>query len=113
MITYSRLNAYRIMWLFVLFDLPTNTKKEKKAATRFRKELLKDGFTMMQYSVYTRHCASKESADVHIKRIQNSLPDAGQVSIAQITDKQYGNIINYWGVKSDPLPEQPKQLELF
>jgi len=112
-ITYSRLNAYRIMWLFVLFDLPTNTKKERKAAAHFRKVLLKDGFTMMQYSVYTRHCASKESAEVHIKRIKTNLPDAGQVSIAQITDKQYGNIINYWGISTKPLAEQPKQLELF
>lgn len=113
MISYSRLNAYRIMWLFVLFDLPTNTKKERKAAGKFRKDLLRDGFTMMQYSVYTRHCASKESADVHIKRIKSLLPDAGQISIAQITDKQYGNIINYWGVKTEPLAPQPKQLEMF
>ncbi|MBL4651335.1 MAG: CRISPR-associated endonuclease Cas2 [Flavobacteriales bacterium] len=101
------------MWLFVLFDLPTNTKKEKKSAARFRKDLLRDGFTMMQYSVYTRHCASKESADVHVRRIKALLPNAGQVSIIQITDKQYGNIINYWGVKTKPLAEQPKQLELF
>lgn len=101
------------MWLFVFFDLPTNTKKERKAAAGFRKGLLKDGFTMMQYSVYTRHCASKESADVHVKRIKIMLPEAGQVSITQITDKQYGNIVNYWGVKSKPLPDQPKQLELF
>ena len=110
---HTRLNAYRIMWLFVLFDLPTSTKKERKEAAGFRKKLLKDGFTMMQYSVYTRHCASKESADVHIKRIKKGLPDAGQVSIAQITDKQYGNIVNYWGVNTSPLAEQPKQLELF
>jgi CRISPR-associated protein Cas2 len=110
---HTRLNAYRIMWLFVFFDLPTNTKKERKAASGFRKDLLRDGFTMMQYSVYTRHCASKESSDVHVKRIRAMLPEAGQVSITQITDKQYGNIINYWGVKSNPLPDQPKQLELF
>ena len=56
-----RLNAYRIMWLFVMFDLPTNTKVERRNATLFRKALEKDGFTMMQYSVYIRHCASKES----------------------------------------------------
>lgn len=112
-ITYTRLNAYRIMWLFVFFDLPTNTKKERKNAAKFRKDLLRDGFTMMQYSVYIRHCASKESAEVHIKRIKKLLPPAGQVSIAQITDKQFGNIINYWGKQTQPVAEQPKQLELF
>ncbi|WP_418064971.1 CRISPR-associated endonuclease Cas2 [Salinivirga cyanobacteriivorans] len=101
------------MWLFVFFDLPTNTKKERKAAARFRKDLMRDGFSMMQYSVYNRHCASKESADVHEKRIKNFIPEKGQVSILRITDKQYGNIVNYWGVKEDPLPEGPKQLEIF
>ena len=55
-----RLNAYHIMWLFVFFDLPTNTKTERRHAAQFRKALEKDGFTMMQYSVYVRHCASKE-----------------------------------------------------
>ena len=58
----ERLNAYRIMWLFVLFDLPVETKKERKAAADFRKALLKDGFSMLQFSVYNRHCASDESA---------------------------------------------------
>ena len=79
---HNRLNAYHIMWLFVFFDLPTNTKKERKAAARFRKDLIQDGFTMMQYSVYIRHCASKESGEVHSKRIKSCIPDKGQVSIA-------------------------------
>ncbi len=101
------------MWLFVFFDLPTNTKKEKKAYSKFRKNLLSDGFTMMQYSVYVRHCASKESAEVHLKRVQSFVPDKGQISIMQITDKQYGHIINYWGNKSPPKTKPGVQLELF
>ena len=113
MITQSRLNAYRIMWLFVFFDLPVKYKKERKAANRFRNDLLKDGFTMMQYSVYTRHCASNESATVHIKRVKSFIPEKGQVSILKVTDKQYGDIINYWGIKEKPRPDLPKQLELF
>ncbi len=110
---YNRLNAYHIMWLFVFFDLPTNTKKERKNASTFRKSLLKDGFTMMQYSVYIRHCASKESADVHTKRVRLIIPESGQVSILTVTDKQYGNIINIWGRKTEALPGGAKQLELF
>ena len=113
MIGYDRLNAYRIMWLFVFFDLPTNTKKERRTAAQFRKKLLKDGFSMMQYSVYVRHCASRESAQVHIKRVKVNLPAAGQVSIVQITDKQYGQILNYWGKSAQPMEKPPNQLELF
>ena len=109
----TRLNAYHIMWLFVFFDLPVTTKKERRQATGFRKDLIKDGFSMMQFSVYIRHCASKESAEVHLKRVRDFVPEKGQVSILSVTDKQYGNIMNYWGRKSDPLPEGPKQLEMF
>jgi CRISPR-associated protein Cas2 len=108
-----RLNAYHIMWLFVFFDLPVTTKKQIKAATAFRKDLIKDGFTMMQYSVYIRHCASKESSEVHIKRVKRFIPEKGQISILTITDKQYGNIINYLGKSVQKLDSGPAQLELF
>jgi len=101
------------MWLFVFFDLPTERKIDRKNYARFRKSIQKDGFTMMQYSVYVRHCASSESSQVHLKRVKSILPPKGHVSILQITDKQYSKIINFWGIKSKPLPEAPKQLELF
>lgn len=101
------------MWLFVFFDLPTDTKKDRKNASGFRNKLLKDGFSMMQFSVYTRHCASSESADVHEKRIQTILPPLGKVSILRITDKQFGNIMNFWGKVEVPKEPMPTQLELF
>lgn len=108
-----RLNAYRIMWLFVFFDLPTDTRKDRKNYSIFRKKLLKDGFTMMQFSVYTRHCASSESADVHQRRVQLNLPPKGQVSILRVTDKQYGLICNFFGKEKKPVGPAPQQLELF
>ena len=85
------------MWIFVFFDLPVCTKKEMKAASLFRKNLEKDGFSMMQFSVYIRHCASRESVEVHVKRIKSLLPETGKVSILCVTDKQYGDIYNFWG----------------
>lgn len=113
MIRQERLNSYRIMWLFVFFDLPVETKKERKAASDFRKTLMKDGFSMLQFSVYNRHCASDESAQVHIKRTKAATPEKGQVSIVKITDRQYGDIINIWGAKEKPLPPGPTQIEMF
>lgn len=107
------LNGYRIMWLFVFFDLPTDTKKDRRNAAGFRKNLLKDGFTMMQFSVYKRHCASSESADVHENRIKRLLPPYGKVSVLRITDKQFGNIMNFWGRAKAPKEVAPAQLELF
>ena len=107
------LNGYRIMWLFVFFDLPTSTIKDRKNASGFRTKLLKDGFNMMQFSVYIRHCASSESADVHERRIHLLLPPLGKVSILRITDKQFGNIMNFWGKSALKNEPPPSQLELF
>lgn len=109
----NRLNAYHIMWLFVFFDLPVITKKEKKEAALFRKNLMKDGFVMLQYSVYIRHCASYESQKVHLSRIRSIVPDTGKISVLCVTDKQYGEIVNYWGVERKKSPSIPLQLELF
>lgn len=107
------LNGYRIMWLFVFFDLPTETKKDRRNASQFRASLLKDGFSMMQFSVYIRHCASSESADVHEKRLNRLVPPLGKVSILRITDKQFGMIINYLGKAKLENVDAPTQLELF
>jgi len=109
----DRFSEYRIMWVFVLFDLPTETKKEKKAYTDFRKRLVTDGFTMFQFSIYLRHCPSRENADVHIKRVKNMLPESGQVGVLCITDKQFGQMELFQGrkVKTNSMPCQ--QLELF
>ena len=85
-------NAYRIMWLMVLFDLPTETKKDKKAYTDFRKALLKDGFSMFQFSIYVRHCSSRENMKVHLRRVKAAMPEKGMVGIMAITDKQFSEI---------------------
>ena len=108
-----RLSEYRIMWVLVLFDLPTETKADRKRYTRFRKDLLEDGFAMFQFSIYVRHCNSRENADVHIKRVKKSLPEFGQVGIMSITDKQFGAIEIFSNRKKKEPPDIPQQLELF
>lgn len=97
----------------VFFDLPVSTKKEVKAANEFRKKLVSDGFVMFQFSIYLRHCASAENADVHIKRVKTFLPPKGQVGILRITDKQFGAMELFNAVKKESLPEEGVQLELF
>ncbi|GHV35637.1 CRISPR-associated endoribonuclease Cas2 [Bacteroidia bacterium] len=101
------------MWVFVFFDLPTETKKERSIAAKFRKELEKDGFNMFQYSIYVRHCASAENAYVHEKRVQNLLPEHGNVCVMSITDKQFGDMKIFYGKKLADKPDTPIQLELF
>ena len=101
------------MWVLVLFDLPTETKKERKVYTSFRKKLIEDGFTMFQFSIYLRHCASRENAEAHIRRVKNALPEYGQVGILCITDKQFGQMELFQGKKEKSVTTPYQQLELF
>ncbi len=109
----ERFSEYRIMWVLVFFYLPTETKKDRKAYADFRKKLVADGFVMFQFSIYLRHCASAENADVHIKRVQRALPEYGKVGILRITDKQFGDMELFIGKKSVVLNAPVQQLELF
>ena len=109
----NRLNQYRIMWVFVFFDLPTETKKDRRNASQFRKKLLKDGFTMLQFSIYLRHCNSRENSEVHIRRVKAFLPPKGEIIIFTITDKQFGMMEFFMGESEAVRPETPQQLELF
>lgn len=109
----SRLNAYRILWILVFFDLPAETKLERQIASRFRKNIMKDGFGMFQFSIYLRHCSSRENADVHINRVKRILPPKGSIGIMTITDKQFGMMELFYGRKEKACPDTPQQLELF
>lgn len=108
-----RFNEYRILWVLVLFDLPTETKKDRFIYNKFRKTIMKDGFDMFQFSVYVRHCMSRENAEVHIKRVKKILPPKGKIGILSITDKQFGMMEIFYGKKKKETPPPPQQLELF
>lgn len=102
------------MWIICMFDLPTKTKTDRHAYSSFRKRLLIDGFIMMQYSVYTRHCSSAENAQTHIRKMSTVVPDEGEVRFLIVTDNQFERILTYQGkkmVKEDA--PAPTQLQLF
>ena len=80
------------MRILVFFDLPVKTKAERKVATKFRSFLLKDGYHMLQYSVYARTCNGNDAVEKHKKRIYDSVPDNGSVRMLIITEKQYQSI---------------------
>ena len=82
----------RFMRLVVLFDLPVKTKKQRHDATAFRNFLLKDGYYMLQYSVYVRVCNGADAVQKHRARLQDHLPDNGAVRVMVITEKQYESI---------------------
>lgn len=80
------------MRILVFFDLPVKEKAARKAAAKFRNFLVKDGFQMLQYSVYTRVCNGYDSVKTHENRVRRNLPENGSVRLLTITEKQYGSM---------------------
>jgi CRISPR-associated protein Cas2 len=111
--TRLQLSEYRGMWLFVLFDLPVDTATKRKEYTRFRKELLKQGFTMLQYSVYARYFASEDSSNIQKIKVRATLPPDGQVRLLSVTDKQFGKMEVFFGKKRKPTEDPPMQMSFF
>jgi CRISPR-associated protein Cas2 len=103
----------RFMWLFVFFDLPVGTKTERRVATQFRNFLLKDGYMMIQFSVYARICNGQERAEKHTQRLTTKLPEKGSVRLIQITDKQYERMKILVGTKKNNEKPESAQLLLF
>lgn len=80
------------MRMLVFFDLPVKTKKQRSEATRFRSFLLKDGYYMVQYSIYARICNGYDSVNTHKTRLSANLPNNGSIRLLIITEKQYLSI---------------------
>lgn len=102
------------MRLLVFFDIPVKTKEERKVATTFRKFLIKEGYYMIQFSVYTRICNTIENAYSHENRLKQNLPANGYVRDLIITEKQFAsmNILCGKSKKKDK-KVHPNQISLF
>ncbi len=106
-------SPYQAVWLVTLFDLPTDTPKARKAYALFRKALLRDGFSMLQFSVYARYCPSEAKAKKHRRRIEKSVPDDGEVRIITLTDVQFARMEIFHGKQRKAPESAPKQVEMF
>ncbi len=101
------------MWMIVMFDLPTKDKASRKKYQQFRNLLLDEGFNMLQYSVYGRHCATREKVENKKQRLTRNLPPKGEVRILQVTEAQFSKMTIY-RQNARATPETPApQLELW
>jgi len=107
------ISGMRTMWLFAMFDLPVDTKAARRHYVKFRNYLLSEGFSMLQYSVYARYCASEERTKAFRRRIQLELPPEGEVRLLSVTDRQFGKMETYYGKKREPTEKKPEQILLF
>jgi CRISPR-associated protein Cas2 len=107
------LSGYRLMWILVMFDLPTDTKPQRKAATDFRNFLLDEGFERSQFSVYARFVNGKEAFQTRVTRIERNLPAMGDIQILNFTDRQYRDIIHFSDQGRRAARKNPEQLVMF
>ncbi|MEQ8209568.1 MAG: CRISPR-associated endonuclease Cas2 [Lacipirellulaceae bacterium] len=107
------LSEYQAMWLFAMFDLPVKTRRSRRRYTQFRKLLLREGFSMLQFSVYARYCVSEKHSDSYRRRIEAQLPPDGQVRLLAVTDRQFGKMEVFLGRNRTSVEEIPDQLLLF
>ncbi len=90
-----------MMRMFCIFDLPTITVSERKDYSNFRKQLIKEGFVMVQYSVYMRTCPNRNFIERLEKRVEKITPNRGNVRLFCITEKQYEDMKIIIGKKND------------
>lgn len=80
------------MRVFVMFDLPVLTAEERRAYTRFRKFLIKNGFIMMQWSIYSKLCLNPSAVKAIYEKVKKYVPTKGVVQLMVVTEKQYASI---------------------
>lgn len=101
------------MWILVMFDLPTDTRQQRKHATKFRNFLLDEGFERSQFSVYARFVNGKEAFQTRVNRIERHLPESGDIQILNFTDRQYRDIVHFSDQGRHKARSNPEQLVMF
>ena len=107
------LSGYRLMWVMVMFDLPVVEDEDRKAASKFRLFLEKQGFGMCQFSVYAKYCGPREKLNSIVRLVDENIPEKGKVNILSFTDKQFGSIVFLENRKRKNAKENPDQLLIF
>ncbi len=96
-----------------MFDLPVADWRSRKEYTSFRKTLLRQGFGMLQYSVYARYCPNEDSAATYRRRIRRALPPQGQVRLLSVTDRQFAKMEIHCSRTRVRSEQPPPQMLLF
>lgn len=96
---------FRIMRMIVMFDLPTETSTDKRNYRKFRKFLIKNGYSMMQYSVYSKIILNRTVLNYQKIKLKQNAPSKGYVDVLIVTENQYANIETIIGDKERTIQE--------
>lgn len=110
------ISGYRKMVIFVMFDMPTETKADLKKYRNFRNKLFDFGFIMFQYSIYIRFCRSLSIAEKYERKVEQFAPINGSIRVLRITEEQYKQmkiIENYREKPEIKVREQTQTVMVF
>lgn len=105
--------SYRFMRVIVMFDLPTLTAENRRDYRRFRSELLKNGFIMMQESVYTRLLLTPSAKASVCNIIRKAKPPEGFVQVLTVTEKQFSHIEHIAGEYKSEMLDTDERLVIL
>ena len=88
------------MMLLVCFDLPRDTKENRKEATKYHKKLVELGFTMKQFSVYEREVRQNSTRDRVIKVLKDRLPKSDAITLYLLPNEVNDSQITILGSES-------------
>jgi CRISPR-associated protein Cas2 len=106
-------SKYRMAWVLVFFDLPVGTSEERRDASNFRKDLLKDGYMMVQFSIYARPCGTADRVETQVRRLKTKIPSKGEVRGLMISDAQWGRMIIMRSQQKTDAEKMPAQMIFF
>jgi CRISPR-associated protein Cas2 len=106
-------SKYRMAWVLVFFDLPVGSPDERRAANNFRKDLIHDGYMMVQFSVYARPCGTADRVETQVRRLKQKIPNKGEVRGLMISDAQWGRMIIMRSQQNVDAEKMPAQMQFF
>ena len=105
--------SYRYMRIIVMFDLPVTTASDRREYTRFRKYLIKNGFLMMQESVYCKLAQNSTAADLIAQNVKKNKPISGLVQTLRITEKQFSRMEYIVGEKTNEVLDSDERIVIL
>lgn len=101
------------VWLMVMFDLPVQSKEQRRGANQYRLMLLDMGFSQIQFSVYAKYLVNATGARRLITQLKLGIPSRGEVRALKITDEQWAGTYRWFGKSDVEMEIKPSQLALF
>ncbi|MFG5919547.1 CRISPR-associated endonuclease Cas2 [Sneathia vaginalis] len=105
--------SYRFMRIMIFFDLPTTEKQELKDYREFRRFLIKNGFMMLQESVYVKMLLNTTTVNNFIVKLKDNLPKQGLVQALIVTEKQFQSIHTLVGEHKSELLDSDERIVIF